>query len=60
MLSLFPVLLLNLESESQVGWPVFVLVMGGIFVIGWVLNVLAGRALKGKCGRRQSHSVYKK
>jgi hypothetical protein len=60
MLSLFPVLLLEPEMESQVGWPVFVLVMGGIFVIGWVLNVLAGRALKGKCRRRQSHFVYKK
>jgi hypothetical protein len=60
MLSPFPVLLLNLESESQVGWPVFVLVMAGVFVIGWALNVLAGRALKGKCRRRQSHSVYKK
>jgi hypothetical protein len=60
MLSLFPVLLLEPEVESQVGWPVFVLVMAGVFVICRVFNALAGHALKGKRRRRRSHSVYKK
>jgi hypothetical protein len=60
MLSLFTVLLLELEVESKVGWPAFVLVMASLFFIGWVFNALAGHALKGKRRRRRSHSVYKK
>jgi hypothetical protein len=59
MLSLFTVLLLEPEVESQVGWPVFVLVMAGVFVIGWVFNALAGRALKGSRRRKRPRSVYK-
>jgi hypothetical protein len=59
MLSLFPVLLLASEVESQVGWPAFVLVMAGDFVIGWVFNALAGRALKGGRRRKRPRSVYK-
>jgi hypothetical protein len=59
MLSLFTVLLLESEAESQVGWPVFVLVMGGIFVIGWIFNALAGRALKVMRRRKRPRSVYK-
>jgi hypothetical protein len=59
MLLLFSMLLPITESESQVGWPVFVLVMGGVFVIGWVFNALAGRALKGCRRRKRPRSVYK-
>jgi hypothetical protein len=59
MPSLFTVLLLNPEAESQVGWPVFVLVMAGVFVIGWVFNVLASRALKGGRRRKRHRSAYK-
>ena len=59
MLSLFPVLLLEPEVESQVGWPVFVLVMAGVFVIDWIFNVLAGRALKSSRRRKRPRSVYK-
>jgi hypothetical protein len=59
MLLLFSMLLPITESESQVGWPVFVLVMVGVFVIGWVFNALAGRALKGGRRRKRTRSVYK-
>jgi hypothetical protein len=57
MPSLFPVSLLTPEAESQVGWPVFVLVMVGVFVIGWVFNALAGRALKGSRRRKRHRSA---
>jgi hypothetical protein len=46
MPSLFPLSLLHPEGELQVGWPAFVLAMAGVFVIGWVFNVLAGRKVK--------------
>ena len=59
MLSLFRGLLLESEVESQVGWPVFILVMGGIFIVGWVFNVLAGRALKLMRRRKRPRSAYK-
>jgi hypothetical protein len=59
VLSLFTVLLLGSEEESQVGWPIFVLVMGGIFIIGWIFNALAGRALKLMRRRKRPRSVYK-
>jgi uncharacterized membrane protein YGL010W len=60
MLLLFSVLLPITESESQVGWPVFVLCMAGVFVIGWIFNVLAGHALKGiRRRRKQTRSAYK-
>jgi hypothetical protein len=59
MLSLFSIFLPILESESQVGWPVFVLCMAGVFVIGWVFNMLAGRALKVMRRRKRPRSAYK-
>lgn len=59
MLSLFSALLLITEAESHVGWPVFVLVMAGVFVIDWIFNVLASRALKGSRRRKRPRSVYK-
>jgi hypothetical protein len=59
ILSLFPILLLEPEVESQVGWPAFVLVMAGIFVIGWVFNMLARRALKGRRRRKRTRPVHK-
>jgi hypothetical protein len=59
MMSLSPVLLLEREVESQVGWPAFVLVMAGVFVIGRALNALAGRAPKGSRRRKRPRSVYK-
>jgi hypothetical protein len=33
--------------------------MVGVFVIGWVFNALAGRALKGSRRRKRTRSVYK-
>lgn len=59
MLLLFSILLPIMESESQVAWPVFILVMGGVFVIGWIFNALAGRALKATRRRKRIRPAHK-